>query len=330
MSINYKKILTLFTLGVVSFSAYAQVSDSRQYNVNPLELYSNVTSLTMAFNEKYGKQYRLPVNTKGSINVILKNSNTQKYMGNETYNGYSANSEFSKEANNMMNALAKLIGSFKSIGFIQEIKTQGKTPALMFDIDNTIELTSFDDDYWTKSGVNDPATATFIKKVCFQDGIDCYFITARTCNHDEAIATKKWLQQHLNLSNKQVSKYVFLSGSIPDNACTTNPSEKVAYKDILRQDLSKTRNVYWLMSIGDQMTDWFGKHSGLKVWYPNEMFDTSIVGNNHNHPSQKGALKTVVAPTEHCYQKLKQKALVDSTIQYCQRFKKDHFISSSD
>ena len=321
-----KKIFALLFLGVFSFSVYAQVSDNKQYNVNPLELYSSVTSLTMAFNEKYGKEFRLPVNAKDSVDVILKNSDTKKYMGSKTYNGYNPDSKFSKQAHDMMKALANLIGDFKSIGFIQEIKSQGKTPALMFDIDNTIELTSFDDDYWTKSGINDPATANFIKKVCFKDGIACYFITARTCNHSEASETKQWLQKHLNLTNEQVAKYVFLSGAIPANACTSKPNEKVAYKDVLRKDLSETRNVYWLMSIGDQMTDWFGKHSGLKVWYPNEMFDSSIVGNNHNDPDQKGALKTVVAPTKRCYQKLKPKALVDSTIQYCQEFKKNSYI----
>jgi hypothetical protein len=328
MKKHHKKIIASLSLalGAVSFNAHAQASDNKQYNVNPLELYSKVTSLTMAFNEKYGKEFRLPVNAKDSVDVILKHSDTKKYMGSKTYNGYSLDSKFSKEAHDMMNALANLVGDFKRIGFIREIKSQGKTPALMFDIDNTIELTSFDDDYFTKSGINDPSTAHFIKNVCFKDGIACYFITARTCNHNEASATKKWLQKHLSLTNEQVSKYVFLSGSMPANACTSKPNEKVAYKDVLRESLSQTRHVYWLMSIGDQMTDWFGKHSGLKVWYPNEMFDSSIVGNNGNDSNKKGVLKTVVAPTEGCYQKLKDKALTDSTIQYCQTFKKNTYV----
>ena len=321
------KTIGISLLSICTFSCmntYAQTVS----NVNSLELYSKVTSLTMAFNEQYGKKFRLPVNARDSVNEIVKNSNTREYMGTKDYNSFSHDSEFSKYANHMMNSLFTLIKTFKNIGFINEIKAQGKTPALMFDIDNTIELTSFDDDYFTKSGINDPATANFIKKVCFKDGIDCYFITARYCNKKSATATKNWLKKHIGLTNKQISKYVFLSGAIPDNACTSNTNEKVAYKDILREDLTQTRNVYWLMSIGDQMTDWFGGHTGLKVWYPNQMFDSAIVGNNHNDPAKHTQLKTVVAPTKRCFHKLKDKALVDSTIKYCQGFDRNHYITS--
>ena len=299
---------------------------SKDNNVDSLKLYSEVTSLTMAFNEKYGQPFRLPVNARDSINAIVKNSNTADYMGTKTYNDYNNKSEFSKQSHAMMSDLTYLISQFKKIGFIQAIESQGKTPALMFDIDNTIELTSFDDDYFTKSGINDPATSDFIKSVCFKNGIACYFITARTCNHNEAIATKSWLQKHLRLSNKEINNYVFLSGSIPSNACTSNPNESIAYKDILRHALSDTKNVYWLMSIGDQMTDWFGKNSGLKVWYPNEMFDSSIVANDHNNPKIQGQLRTVIAPTQQCYSKLKGEALKSSTIQYCEAFKTDKYI----
>jgi hypothetical protein len=91
MKKHHKKIIASlsFALGAVSFNAHAHASDNKQYNVNPLELYSNVTSLTMAFNEKYGKEFQLPVNAKYSVDVILKNSDAKKYMGSKTYNGYS-------------------------------------------------------------------------------------------------------------------------------------------------------------------------------------------------------------------------------------------------
>lgn len=325
---KYKKAFISMILTGFITGAYAQSSSSNKqlYAVNPLTLYSEVTSLTMAFNEQYGKPFRLPVNARDAIDVILKNSNTKKYMGTTDYNTYGKNALFAKYAHNMMDALTQLIQRFKEIGFFQEIEAQGKTPALMFDIDNTIELTSFVDDYQTKSGINDPATADFIKKVCFKDGLVCYFITARTCNRNEAVSTKKWLKQHLKLSNQQISNYVFLSGAIPEDACTSKPNEKIAYKDVLRQALSQARHVYWVMSIGDQMTDWFGKNSGLKVWYPNMMFDSSIVPNNHNNSSEKGVLQTVRAPTQQCYNHLKDKALMHSTIQYCEVFKADHYV----
>ncbi len=305
----------------------AQAEVKAPVHVDALKLYTEVTSLTMAFNEKYGKKFAMPVNAKDAVGVILKNSDTKAYMGTESYNDYKKDSQFAKDAHAMMSALEVLLSKFKEIGFIQAIKAEGKTPAIMFDIDNTIQLTSFDDDYWTKSKLSDPATSEFIKEVCFKDGVECYFITARSCNHNEAVATKSWLQKHLGLSKSQIQNYVFLSGSIPDNACSTKANEKVAYKDVLREALSEKRQVYWLMSIGDQMTDWFGPHSGLKVWYPNQMFDSAIVGNNHNDPTKITPLQSVVAPSKACYAKLQNHVLQESTIQYCQAFPENKYIS---
>ena len=325
---QYKKHFSAVILASMAQSMSAQPTQAQVFHVNPLKLYSEVTSLTMAFNAKYGKESSLPSNAKAGVNKIIAHSNTQNYMGTKTYNDYAQNSQFAKDANSMMTDLSQLITSFKKIGFIQEIKAQNQTPAIMFDIDNTIELTSFDDDYYTKSGINDPATAQFIKTNCFKDGVDCYFITARSCNVHEASATKQWLQKHLHLSDQEISKYVFLSGAIPSDACTGNPNERVAYKDVLRRALSEKQHVYWLMSIGDQMTDWFGLDSGLKVWYPNMMFDSSIVENNHNNPKTSLHLQTVTTPTNQCYTKLKEYALRESTINYCLAFKTDHYVNA--
>ncbi|MCF6777692.1 HAD family acid phosphatase [Thiotrichales bacterium 19X7-9] len=317
--------LSALLAGLINIT-FADEINMNKGHVDSLKLYSEVTSLTMAFNEKYGKEFRLPVNAKDSVKTILENSNTKKYMDTKPYNDYGSNSQFSIDAHKMMSDLKNLINQFKEIGFINEIKLHGQTPAIMFDIDNTIELTSFDDDYFTKSGINDPATSEFIKSVCFKDGIACYFITARTCNKDEALATKEWLKVHLKLSNNELNHYVFLSGSVPANACTSESNVRVAYKDVLRQALTDQRHVYWLMSIGDQMTDWFGKNSGLKVWYPNEMFDSSIVENNHNNRKEIGTLQKVIAPSKQCYKKLQKNVLEYSTLQYCQLFKKDKYL----
>ncbi|MED7788839.1 hypothetical protein [Francisella sp. 19X1-34] len=315
-------LFTFYTSSI--YGATKEVS----YKTNPLKLYSEVTSLTMAFNEKYGKKADLPYNEKQAISLILKNSSTKKYMLSDDYNSFKKNSEFSKQTSDMMKALATLINKFKKIGFIDEIKSQGKTPALMFDIDNTVELTSFDDDYWTKSGINDPATAKFIKQICFKDGISCYFITARACNAATSKATKEWLKKHIGLTDDQLKNNVFLSGSVPHYACTNKANTSVAYKDMLREALSDSRNVYWLMSIGDQMTDWFGEHSGLKVWYPNQMFDNSIVANDYNHPNKKPHLRQVIAPTKECYAKFKDNVLKQSTLSYCSEFSSNKYINA--
>lgn len=54
------------------------------------------------------------------------------------------------------------------------------------------------------------------------------------------------------------------------------PAPNVAYKDILREALEAERKVFWLMSIGDQLTDSLGEHSGLKVRVPNQFFHADI------------------------------------------------------
>ncbi len=325
---QYRKLLATALFAMTCQSALAQAPKIKPATVDSLKLYSEVTSLTMAFNAKYGRPFSLPTNAKAAIDQIADNSDTKRYMGTKDYNDFAKDSQFAKDANSMMIDLTRLIASFKKVGFIHAIEAKGKTPAIMFDIDNTIELTSFDDDYFTKSGINDPATAEFIKQNCFKDGITCYFITARSCNHNESSATRSWLKKHLHLSDQKLDQYVFLSGSVPANACTNNTNERVAYKDVLRRALSDQRHVYWLMSVGDQMTDWFGKNTGLKVWYPNAMFDSSIVENNHNDSQAKLHLQSVSAPSKQCYNKLKKYVLAQSTLQYCLAFKNNHFVKS--
>lgn len=79
----------------------------------------------------------------------------------------------------------------------------------MFDIDNTLELTSFNDDYDSKGTKPTPYMADFVKNQCFKDGVDCYFITARYCNTASATTTAKWLKVNLDLTDDQINKYVF-------------------------------------------------------------------------------------------------------------------------
>jgi hypothetical protein len=299
---------------------------SKNSQVDPLTLYSKVTALTMAFNSKYGKRFSLPDNAKSAIPSILKNSNSHRYMASKTDNTYQKNSKFAKDAQSMMQDLSSLLLQFKKIGFIHAIKAKGKTPAIMLDIDNTLELTSFADNYWSASSRNDPASVGFAEKNCFKDGIACYFITARTCNQKEASQTTHWLKKHLHLSNKQIANHLFFSAAIRDKACTQKNNQLVAYKDIIRHELSIKRHVYWLMSIGDQKTDWFGEHSGLKVWYPNAMFDSSIVSNSDHSKVANSVLRTVIAPSTACFSQLKQQVLQQTTPAYCQGFIKNKFI----
>ncbi|QIV96064.1 hypothetical protein EDC55_11056 [Allofrancisella inopinata] len=315
----------LLSLGIIAITT-ACSNNKTEKSVDPLELYTKVTQLETAFDNQYEGKFKLPENAKKCISKITQNSDVYEYMGSKDGFDYSENSQYTKVSKNLVESLNKLMSEFIDIGFIKAIQANDKRPALMFDIDNTLELTSFDDDYFSKGTRPTPYLTNFVKKQCFKNGVDCYFITARYCNMEAAISTEQWLKQNLNLTNTQISKYVFLSGSINDTLCATQQDEKIAYKDSFRQALAEQRNVYWLMSIGDQMTDWHGSHSGLKVKFPNQMFQSNIVPNNF-YKQNDCNLKTVIAPSLQCYNKIKSGILEHATVSYCKKFKDNKYYS---
>ncbi|APD50617.1 hypothetical protein [Francisella hispaniensis] len=323
---NTIKAIFLLSLGSTIIAACS--NKNNQSDVNPLELYSKVTQLEDAFDEQYGDTFKLPENAKKCVANITKNSDVLKYMNSKNGYDYNHDSQYAKNAKKLVDNLNNLISEFKQIGFIKTIEKNGKHPDIMFDIDNTLELTSFNDDYDSKGTKPTPYITDFVKKQCFKDGVDCYFITARYCNTASATTTAKWLKKNLNLTDNQIDKYVFLSGSIENSLCASTSNDKVAYKDSFRQALSEQRNVYWLMSIGDQMTDWYGSHSGLKVKFPNQLFQSNIVPNNYDNPSNC-MLMTVTAPTQSCYDKLKSGILEHGTINYCKNFKENKYYNGN-
>ena len=137
---KYKKLLATVLFATSYQATMAQASVAKPATVDVLALYSEVTSLTMAFNTKCGKPFSLPTNAKAAVDQITANSDTKRYMDTQDYNDFAQNSQFAEDAKAMMGDLSKLIANFKKIGFIHAIESQGKTPAIMFDIDNTIEL----------------------------------------------------------------------------------------------------------------------------------------------------------------------------------------------
>lgn len=320
------KALLILGLGTTVLTSCS--NDDDKSNVDPLELYNKVTQLEAAFDEQYGDTFKLPENAKQCTKNITKNSDVFKYMDSKTGYDYTDNSQYAQTAKKLVDSLNNLMYEFKDIGFIKAIEKSGKHPAIMFDIDNTLELTSFNDDYDSKGTKPTPYITDFVKKQCFKNGVDCYFITARYCNTASATTTAKWLKNNLNLTDDQIDKYVFLSGSIENSLCASGANDKVAYKDSFRQALSEQRNVYWLMSIGDQMTDWYGSHSGLKVKFPNQLFQSNIVPNNYDNPSNC-MLMTVTAPTQSCYDRIKSGILEHGTINYCKNFKDNKYYSGN-
>ncbi|QIV94934.1 HAD family acid phosphatase [Allofrancisella frigidaquae] len=319
---------TKYLLLVLSISLSLAGCDNNDTidKVDSLKLYDEVTRLKTEFNEQNGHKFELPDNVKSCVNQIVKESNVYDYMSSKDALSYTKKSQYAKDSEDTINEINKLLEKFKDIGFINAIKKSGKIPGLMFDIDNTIQLSSFEDDYFSKGKIVTPAIVDFIKKQCFKDGIACYFITARYCNNKAATATAEWLKSNLDLTSNQLEKFVFFSGSIDNSLCASKPNQKVAYKDSFRQALSEQKNVYWLMSVGDQMTDWYGSHSGLKVRFPNQMFHSEIVPNNYNKENDCD-VRTVIEPTQQCYNQLKEGILEHSTINYCKEFNKNKYFA---
>ncbi|WP_456043849.1 hypothetical protein [Shewanella sp. A14] len=72
------------------------------------------------------------------------------------------------------------------------------------------------------------------------------------------------------------------------------------------------------MSIGDQLTDSLGEHSGIKVRVPNQFFHADINPNQFASygRGQCGPVETI-APPLACSFVLKSKALAVTNINYC-------------
>ena len=126
----------------------------------------------------------------------------------------------------------------------------------------------------------------------------------------------KWIKNELNLNDEMVNEFVHLSGSL--TGCSENSEAAVAYKDVVRQALSEQKGFFWLMSIGDQLTDSLGHHSGVKILVPNQLFQSDIVPNQFA-PWGKGKCDThyTVAPDSSCFQQLQTTVLEKTSVSYC-------------
>ena len=299
---------------------------------DPLGFYSQLTSIMAVYESRLGQATVLPGNQIQCSPFILEASDPVSYYGLDTgaidgyYDTYKAGSQYDQDIHRFTAVLASLMQLFSDSGFTSLIVKQGRTPALMFDIDNTIAFTSNRDD--DERGYAPPITALadFVRTYCFVDNVDCYFVTARSCNEVEALSTKKWLTDTLNLSEAQIERNVVLMGSV--SGCPRQDSNvKIAYKDVIRKAISQRDNVYWLMSVGDQLTDSFGGCSGMKTWVPNLLFQANVVPNQYASNPNPGtkescSIKTVVAPDDACMAQLigsgtDPEVLKKTTVSYC-------------
>ena len=299
------------------------------YNLNfrnsqqMLSLFEGLTENKIYYEGRKGELFQFPENVRIWSAKISAESDANRYYGlkpkgyNGVYDSYADNSPYARDVQKTVEDADKLLKTLTDSGLLEALRRQGKKPAIMFDIDNTLEFTSRSDDDVVGEGPPIKPTVEFAQD-CLKKGIECYFITARSrSNSLEAAATKRWLKHTFNLSDLELRKYVFLMGDFAEgkyrNLCPKPQNASVAYKDLLRKALSERDGVFWLMSVGDQLTDVYGKHSGVKILIPNLLFDNAIVPNPYYGKNYRR--NQVMEPSSDCYFKLKDLIIDKSRIE---------------
>lgn len=254
---------------------------------------------------------------------LLRASDVTQYYGlrpgPDDFVRYNEDSSYGQDIRAVVHDMDGLLDAFEATGLRATLAQQQRTPALMFDIDNTLEFTAGPDTDLTGTGPQIRAMVEFVRRRCFKQGLDCYFITARTCEPTRAAATASWVKTNLELTDEQIRRYTFLSRNPEKLTCAATPTGvTVAYKDVLREALEQQRKVFWLMSIGDQLTDSLGEHSGVKVRLPNQFFHSDVVPNQYaSYGAGSCARTTTIAPPRACAETLTAHALSVTTVEYC-------------
>ena len=95
--------------------------------------------------------------------------------------------------------------------------------------------------------------------------------------------------------------------------------QSLAINDIVRQALTQRDRIFWLMSIGDQLTDSFGKHSGAKLLVPNQIFHSNILPNPHSLDIECSdpTRNKVTEPSDECSASLINEILEKTAISHC-------------
>lgn len=282
-----------------------------------LELFTGLTGGTrkLLYDWQKGELHQFPENVKQSISAIAAESNADAYYALRAngyggiYDSYSTDSQYAEDVRSTVKEADDIMSLLQTTGVVDSIGARGKKPAIMFDIDNTLEFTSRADDDPKGDGPPIQSTVDFVKRWS-RKGIECYFVTARDHNKVEAEATRKWLMNTFGLSEGELEKRVSLMDDVKYSKVP--PNTKIAYKDAVRQAFSERDGLIWLMSMGDQLTDVYAKHSGTKVLLPNLLFYSAIVPNHFDNPSN--ARTQVIEPSRECYLELKDTLLQETSI----------------
>lgn len=237
---------------------------------------------------------------------------------NHGYAIYGENSRYARDVAALVGDMDRLMESFKRTGLRGELERRGMTPALMFDLDNTLEFSAAPDSDAVGEGPAIGGMVDFANRWCFKDGVTCYFITARNCDQSSTIPTKKWLETNLKLDEETVQRHTFFSRNQQNLICGIPGNPTVAYKDVIREALERDEKVFWLMSVGDQLTDSLGEHSGMKVRVPNQFFHSDIAANQYAPWGVgKCGSPATIAPPRDCAESLVGGALHYTSLSYC-------------
>lgn len=333
-----------FIIALVAIAALSACSAYKEESSpDTLTLYRQMTSLKTQLQQRTGEPTQFSGSEKICITATCKQGDTgckptdhyngsplmagsdyKKYYALTTdkdgYSHYGSRSQFASDVAELTAKLDRLMQTFESTGLCSELKHRGLTPALMFDIDNTLEFSAAPDSDATGNGPAIQGMVDFANRWCFKDGLACYFITARNCDASSVPPTAKWLKKNLHLSEEQLNRYTHFSRNTKRLTCTIPGNPDVAYKDVIREALEQQQNIFWLMSIGDQLTDSLGENSGMKIRVPNQFFHSDITPNQYA-PWGKGQCgsPTTIAPPTACADSLRDRAIEVSSLEYCSK-----------
>ncbi len=311
--------------GVDTLALYRQMTQAKsqlQVRVGEPTQLSGSEKLCITARCSEGDKGCLPTDHYNGSPLMAESDYTAYYAlveGRDGYAHYGQESQYAKDISTLVVEMDRLMESYRSTGLYAELRRQGFTPALMFDIDNTLEFSGAPDSDAKGDGPAIEGVVEFAKRWCFKDGLACYFITARACSASSVPPTAKWLKHHLQLSDEQIRRYTHFSRNTQQLTCDLPDQSTVAYKDVIREALTQREQVFWLMSIGDQLTDSLGLHSGMKMRVPNQFFHSDIVPNQYA-PWGKGECgsPTTIAPPRACAAELVGRAIEVTSLEYCQ------------
>jgi len=202
--------------------------------------------------------------------------------GNYTtrYAQYKEDSIYNTEMVKTVARVDELFTQLYETGFIDMVEN----PSIMWDIDNTMAYTAFNDTDTVGDAPPIQPTVDLVQKWCKGWGsgpnavMNCVFITARYCTEMNVKATQTWLKKtYTGATDELIETNVQFMGSIRCSCCEQG---NIAGKDILRKDwMDGDFRLNWVASVGDQYTDSVGLYSGIKVKLPNVWFDASVVPN---------------------------------------------------